>query len=40
MNLPDGIKHAVHMGANEAADAKRFVAELAAWDDGSKAAPS
>jgi hypothetical protein len=64
MNLPDGIKHAVQMGANEAilewtcdptedgldalgtsyqaigddaanaADAKRFIADLAAWDDG------
>ena len=66
MNLPEGIKHAVHMGANEAflewtcdpteenletlgssyqevvdettisdADATRFIADLAAWDDGS-----
>ena len=69
MNLPDGIKHAVVMGANEAFnewlfsaqddpagaletlgssyqevttpdmfsedDARRFVADLAAWDDGS-----
>jgi hypothetical protein len=66
VNLPEGIKHAVHMGANEAflewtcdpteenletlgssyqevvdettisdADATRFIADLAAWDDGS-----
>jgi hypothetical protein len=66
MNLPEGIKHAVHMGANEAflewtcdpteenletlgssyqevvdettitdEDATRFIADLAAWDDGS-----
>ncbi len=65
MNLPDGIKHAVHMGANEAfmewtcdptednleqlgasyqdigedaasdADAARYIADLAAWHDGS-----
>jgi hypothetical protein len=64
MNLPDGIKHAVQLGANEAilewtcdpteaaldtlgasyqaigddaanaGDAKRYIADLAAWDDG------
>jgi hypothetical protein len=67
MNLPDGIKHAVHMGANEAfmewifdpteeyldtlggsyqgmgadavpaAEAKQYVADLKAWDDGKSA---
>ena len=68
MNLPDGIKHAVHMGANEAflewifdpteeyldtlggsyqgigdgapdAQANAFIADLAAWDDGTSASP-
>ncbi len=65
MNLPDGIKHAIQLGANEAfmewtcdpsednleqlgasyqgigeaaaseADAARYIADLASWDDGS-----